>query len=291
LDSILELAIEELNKKNYIQGKQILESILEKDPNHADALYNLGVCLSVIGLLKDSVEALEKCIAIKPDYEYAYVALGFSYSKLGNLELATSALEKAVKLEPNDFYALRNLGGVLAMQGNYDRAITMFNLAKHLRPDANDILFGLANAFEKNKNLAEASKWYKRVLELDAPDNIKKLAEEGLTRIAMTDLKGKGPRMDAIMYMTSALEKLANMELNEIKKITYEIAMLGQKGFDINDPSISHTLDSMEGDFSGLALVCYLFVGFKKIDPNSPPVADLAEEYKTAMDMFRKDKN
>lgn len=185
MDKILELAIEELNKKNYIQGKQILDSILKKDPNHAVALYNLGICLSEIGLMKDSIEALEKCITIQPDYEHAYVALGFSYSKLGNLELATSALEKAVKLDPNDFYALRNLGGVLAMQGNFDRAVTMFNLAKHLRPDAYDILFGLANSNEKIQNFVEASKWYKRVLELDAPDNIKKMAEEGLTRIAM----------------------------------------------------------------------------------------------------------
>lgn len=291
MDGILELAIEELSKKNYIQGKQILESILKKDPNHADALFNLGVCLSEIGLLQDSVEALEKCITIKPDFEYAYVALGFSYGKLGNLELACSALEKAVKLEPNDFYALRNLGGVLVMQGNYDRAITMFNLAKHQQPDAYNILFGLADAYEKNKHFAEASKWYKRVLELDTPDDIKKLAEEGLTRIAMDELKGKGLRGDAVMYMLSALEKFANKELHDIKKITYEIAMRGQDGLDINDPSITHTLVSMEGTYSGLALVCYMFVGLKKINPNSPPVADLAEEYKTALDMFRKEKN
>lgn len=97
--------------------------------------------------------------------------------------------------------------------------------------------------------------------------------------------------MDAVMYMSSALDKFAKMDLNEIKKITYEIAMLGQKGFDINDPSIHHTLDSMEGDFSGLALVCYMYVGLKKIDPTAPPVADLAEEYETALDMFRKEKN
>ena len=44
--------IEELSKKNYIQGKQILESILKKDPKHAVALYNLVVCLSEIGLLQ-----------------------------------------------------------------------------------------------------------------------------------------------------------------------------------------------------------------------------------------------
>ena len=86
-------------------------------------------------------------------------------------------------------------------------------------------------------------------MELDTPDYIKKLAEEGLTRIAMVELKNKGLRMDAIMYMSSALDKFANMDLNEIKKITFEIAMLGQKGLDINDPSIRHTLDSMEGDF------------------------------------------
>jgi len=291
LDSMLELAIDELNKKNYIQGKQILESILKKDPNHADAWYNLGVCLSEIGLIKDSIEALEKCITLKPDYEYAYVALGFSYSKLGNLELASNALEKAIKLEPNDFYALRNLGGVLAMQGNYLRAITIFSQAMQIKPDAYDIQFGLANAYEKIENFEEASKWYNNLLESDAPESIQKLAEEGLTRISMTELKIVGPRMDAVLYMSSALKKFAKMELNKIKIITFEIAMLGEKGFNINDPSIRYTLDSMEGDFSGLQLVCYMYVGLKTIDPNAPPVADLAEEYKAALEMFGEEKN
>jgi hypothetical protein len=48
LDSILELAIEELNKKNYIQGKQILESILKKEHKYLlgkDSGDNRLVCM------------------------------------------------------------------------------------------------------------------------------------------------------------------------------------------------------------------------------------------------------
>jgi len=43
-------------------------------------------------------------------------------------------------------------------------------------------------------------------------------------------------RPDAMMYIAGAIEKFAVMQPSQIQAIDFEIAMLGQKGLDINIP-------------------------------------------------------
>jgi hypothetical protein len=59
--------------------------------------------------------------------------------------------------------------------------------------------------------------------------------------------------------------------------------MLGTKGIKVNDPDKRYTLKSMEGTFSGLQLVCYQFVGFKRIAPQLDIGFDLSKEYEAAL--------
>ena len=73
-----------------------------------------------------------------------------------------------------------------------------------------------------------------------------------------------------------------------MRKITFEIAMVGQGGLDINNPNSKYTLDSMPGEFTGLQLLCYMYTGFQFIDPSADIGADLSEEYQTALNMLEK---
>jgi hypothetical protein len=59
--------------------------------------------------------------------------------------------------------------------------------------------------------------------------------------------------------------------------------MKGQQGLEINDPSKQYTLHSLEGVFSGLQLVSYMFVGFKRIAPGMDVGIGLSEEYEMAL--------
>lgn len=76
------------------------------------------------------------------------------------------------------------------------------------------------------------------------------------------------------------------MPLEEIQKITIEIAMLGTRGLDVNDPAEQYTLRSIPGKFSGLHLLCIEYVGFQKIDPKVDLGFDLSAEYATAEAMM-----
>jgi hypothetical protein len=69
----------------------------------------------------------------------------------------------------------------------------------------------------------------------------------------------------------------------ETQRISFEIALKGREGLDINNPEKKYTLDSLEGTFTGLQLVSYMYVGFKMIAPERDIGIDLSEEYKTAL--------
>ena len=64
--------------------------------------------------------------------------------------------------------------------------------------------------------------------------------------------------------------------------------MLGTKGFEVNNPEQKYSLRSMPGRFSGLHLLCIMYVGSKLISPESTPSFDLATEYTEAKAMFER---
>ena len=85
------------------------------------------------------------------------------------------------------------------------------------------------------------------------------------------------------MFCLSAIEKFSAMSRDEIQRCAFEIAMLGTKGISVNNPDKRYTLKSMEGSFSGLQLVCYQYVGFKRIAPDMDIGFDLSKEYEAAL--------
>lgn len=83
-----------------------------------------------------------------------------------------------------------------------------------------------------------------------------------------------------------ALERFEDMPRAEVQKITFEIAMLGSRGLDVNDPAEQYSLNSIPGKFSGLQLLCIEYVGFQIIDPKVDIGFDLSAEYQAARAMF-----
>ena len=283
-------AIQELQLGNYSEGKVILEKLLEDDPNDIDILYNLGMAYSEMGLISKSIEVLEKCLSIEPGFANALVALGFSYNMAGDDELAMEKFQQALEIEPDNFYALKNIGALYNKKSEPDKAIETFKKAENLKPNNPEVWLGLGQAYELKKDHDLAIGYYKKAKGTGVPEPIESRAIEGLNRVAMDQLKqeGQGDRIDAIMYLLSAIEMFSNMSKDRVRDISFEIGMLGTEGLAINDPEKKYTLKKLDGEFSGLQLVCYMFVGFKIVDKNLPPVADLENEYQQALKLYRR---
>jgi hypothetical protein len=101
----------------------------------------------------------------------------------------------------------------------------------------------------------------------------------------MRKATGGNIRMDVVMYCLSALNLFKN-DLELCKKVTFEIALLGQQGLDINNPDKKYRLKCLDGEFTGLHLVSYMYVGMSIIMPGQDAGIDLSEEFKVAQSLF-----
>ena len=73
---------------------------------------------------------------------------------------------------------------------------------------------------------------------------------------------------------------------HQIKPIMFEIAKRGEQGLDINNPDIRYSFQSIDGDFSGLKAVCYMYVAMQRFMPGENAGIDLSKEYEKARAMF-----
>ena len=95
------------------------------------------------------------------------------------------------------------------------------------------------------------------------------------------------PRLDAVMYLSSALEAYRELEPEGQKQLLAEAGAVGQKGLSINNPEQNHHLQHYRGGatVSALQVVCILYVGVQLLLPGEDAGIDFAREYELAKGM------
>jgi hypothetical protein len=135
----------------------------------------------------------------------------------------------------------------------------------------------------------KAQEAYKRAVALNPHNDLAEAAMKGSSELAGAAFQSKtggAPRPDAIEYCVAAIKRFSKMSPEEVKKIAGEIAILGRSGFDVNNPAKRYQLKSMQGDFSALQLVCYMYVAFQTIAPGADVGFDLSREFAIAQSNF-----
>jgi len=166
-------------------------------------------------------------------------------------------------------------------------SIQHLRLATDLLPSDPSTWLNLGLTLEEEGELGEADEAFLQVLTLDPTGQLGQRAEKGRSQIAEKTFRARGgeARPDAFSYCLGALPRFEGMPKPEIQKISFEIAMLGTRGLDVNDPAQKYTLNSIPGKFSGLHLLCIEYVGFQLIAPSMDLGFDLSAEYAEAMKM------
>jgi Flp pilus assembly protein TadD len=279
-----------LTEGNYTDGILLLEFFRSESPDDPDILYNLGMAYSDQNQLPQAVEILAQVVKTRPDHVNGRVALGVAYLRSKQIEAGVKELQTAVEQEPENPGAQRNLGVGLAQLKRHAEAAEHFRKAAELAPQDQQAWYGYAKALEEMGN-DDADEAYKRAITADEYSQIAEFAKEARSRIARKNFRNAmpgAPRMDAVMYCLGALEKFENMSLDQIQKIGFEIAMLGTRGIDVNNPDTRYTLKNLPGDFSGLHLLSIQYVAFKKFAPDQDIGFDLSAEYQAALKLFGK---
>jgi Flp pilus assembly protein TadD len=271
------------------KGIAILRLALERNPNDAGALFNLGMGLGDRGETGEAIELLERLVTTEPDYPGAWVALGVAQARAGRWDEAIRAFLEVVTRDPQDGLARKNLGAALSQTGRLGEAREHLKAAIVLMPSDAQSWLNLGMNLEQSGETAEAVIAYQRVMALAPGSQLSEKAELGRNRITTANFRkaGGGFRPDVLTYCGEVLRLFEGMPKDDVQRIATEIAMLGTKGLSVNDPAGKYMLRSLPGNFTGLHLLCLQYVGFKIIDPTVDIGFDIAGEYEEARRLHR----
>jgi tetratricopeptide (TPR) repeat protein len=285
----LDEAISLAKAGNVSKALSIFHSLFEISPKNTEVLYNLGICLNEMQDYSEAEKYLDLLIKIKPNYKNAKAALGFSFINSGKIAKAEKILLEVIKLDPKNVFALRNIGSIFAKKGNYHKALEYFLQGEKEEPKSRPIIYGIALTYFELNDFEKSIEYIRKILDQDDFDGFYEKARELSTQIAKKTFKKTDIRYDAVFYCLAAIEKFEQMNLLQIRGITAEIAILGSSGFDTSDSERHYQINSLPGEFTGIQLICYMYVGFQMLDSNIDIGFDLSKEYELAQKMFGHD--
>jgi hypothetical protein len=111
---------------------------------------------------------------------------------------------------------------------------------------------------------------------------------EGATNAEL--LKEKEPAI--VMYCLDALQRFEGMDDGQVFQVASEVALLGRFGLDYASSERQYTLKSLPGaKFSGLHLLCLMYVGFQRVDPSVDLELPLHDAYTMALALHKSGKS
>jgi len=110
------------------------QEVLSKNPNVAEAHYNIGFLLAKKKDWPGAQAAFQKALEVRPGYGEALIALAGVYQESGQAEKATELLAKAAADNPKDAKVQFNLGIFNLNSGHSEEALASFQKSAELDP-------------------------------------------------------------------------------------------------------------------------------------------------------------
>jgi Tfp pilus assembly protein PilF len=166
----------------YVQLGRVPEALeqfkaaLALAPEHAQALYNIGVIAMGDQRMSEAIASFERAITARPDYAEALNNLGVAFEATGREEDAERQFRAALSAVPSHAAAHNNLGRLLLARGNVAEGIAHFRSALLTRPDDPDALYNLGRGLIAEHHEAEAAQVWRRAIAV-RPDRVTVLVD------------------------------------------------------------------------------------------------------------------
>ena len=139
------------------------ERAITLDPKMPEAYLNLGILLLDKQQYAAAVAPLTKVVELLPAQSRPRSLLAVAQDRSGDQEGAARSFEGVLHLDPNDVTANHYLGDLDLRRGKPAEAEARFRHALEIRPDAPELLLGLAQSLEA-QNKPEAGDVYRKYL-------------------------------------------------------------------------------------------------------------------------------
>lgn len=147
------------------EAEKHYRQVLDKAPNHADALHYLGLLLQQGGNTDEAIALLTRAVDRRPDEPACQNNLGNMLREQGRMSDAIAAYRNAVKADPNYVNAHYNLASVLNAQGDVASAIEAYRAVVRIRPRDAEAWNDLGVALMREGPLDEAVACFQSALQ------------------------------------------------------------------------------------------------------------------------------
>ncbi len=167
-----------------------------------DYFFNLGIAYFEKKQFQESIEHLNRALAICPFYTKAHLILGTAFLKIRKFEFAKKHLQKSIKYSKPMASAYLNLGAVNSILKMYDEGLKMFEKAIEISPNEPRGYLGLAKIYSTIGNDEKANLFFKKVIELDQKGNLANYAKRSIVSDSTTNYPTEDRDENETLYQT-----------------------------------------------------------------------------------------
>jgi tetratricopeptide (TPR) repeat protein len=171
-------ATEKIREKDFDGAIKILEKMLDKKPDDANALYLKGICYLNKKMFPRAIESFTKVTRLNPSFAGGHFQLGICYQQSSEKENALASYQKALALEPDNLVSLYNAGLILYSTNRVPEAVTYFEKALKIKPGSPEVLEMAGLCYIQLENYAKALEYLDKARTASTdPEKIKSLEE------------------------------------------------------------------------------------------------------------------
>lgn len=119
------------------------DRILQRQPNHADALFGKAAALATMRRYREAADTYDRLLTFEPDDVEGRYNYGAMLSRLGEFGAASEQFREVIRLESDHVKAHYNLAGLAQRNGRLTEARDHWQIFTQLRPDVTDGWFNL----------------------------------------------------------------------------------------------------------------------------------------------------
>ena len=149
-----------------VDAERCYEEVLQRQPNHFDALHLLGVIARQTRRTGRGVELIKKAIGLNPNVAAAHSNLGNALMELKRPVEALASYDRAIALKPDVAEIHNNRGNALMELKRPAEALASYDKAIAVKPDYAWAHNNRGNALKNLKDLAGALASYDRAIAL-----------------------------------------------------------------------------------------------------------------------------
>jgi tetratricopeptide (TPR) repeat protein len=153
--------------EDYEKALPYFAEVVKKNPNYADAYFQIGYCLGKLGRYSEAIEPYRQAIRIKPGDIDTLNNLCVAYGILGRYDEAIEVCKEAIRIKADLPEAYNNLGWTYHKLGRYQEAIDSCKQAIRLKPDFAMAHYNLGNNYFALKKFNEAIESYKQTIRIN----------------------------------------------------------------------------------------------------------------------------